>query len=130
MQESKTYNADTKTLMRYDANKRSAVVAYLLWFFVGYFGAHRFYLNHTVSGVVMLLLFFLSIFFTVFGGVGSIGMVAAGMVAAGMVGAGMVGLVVGVFGMAILGLWLLFDAFLIPGMAREYNNRLIAEISN
>ena len=121
--------------MRYDANKRSAVVAYLLWFFVGYLGAHRFYLNHTVSGVVMLLLFFLSIFFTVFGGVGSIGMVAAGMVAAGMVGAGMVGagmvgLVVGVFGMAILGLWLLFDAFLIPGMAREYNNRLIAEISN
>ncbi|WP_240319143.1 TM2 domain-containing protein [Acidibrevibacterium fodinaquatile] len=130
MQESKIHNSDTKTLMRYDANKRSAVVAYLLWFFVGYLGAHRFYLNHVGSGVVMLIFFFLSIFFLIFGGIGSIGMAAAGMAAAGVVGTGMVGLVVGVLGMAILVLWHLFDAFLIPGMTREYNNRLIAEISN
>ncbi|MBW1616717.1 MAG: TM2 domain-containing protein [Deltaproteobacteria bacterium] len=29
--------------MRYDANKKSALPAYLIWFFAGAFGGHRFY---------------------------------------------------------------------------------------
>ncbi len=34
---------------------RRILVAYLLWFFLGIFGAHRFYLRHTRWGVVYLL---------------------------------------------------------------------------
>jgi len=35
--------------------RRSFVVAYLLWFFLGVLGIHRFYLGRPVSGVVWLL---------------------------------------------------------------------------
>lgn len=82
------------TAMRYDANKHSILVAYLLWLFVGSFGVHRFYLGYRVSGIVMLLLLLFSL--------------AAG-------GAPLV----------ITGIWLIFDAFLIPGMAKRCNNRLL-----
>ena len=40
----------------YDALKRSEVVAFLLWFFFGILGAHRFYLKRIGSGVLMLVL--------------------------------------------------------------------------
>ncbi|KYQ90839.1 TM2 domain containing protein [Tieghemostelium lacteum] len=40
---------------------KSMGVAYLLWFFFGLFGIHRFYLNRTCSGVIYL--FTLGIFF-------------------------------------------------------------------
>lgn len=42
--------------MMYDANKKSAGVAYLLLIFLGGFGAHRFYLGQTGTGVVQLML--------------------------------------------------------------------------
>ncbi len=35
--------------------ERSVVVAYLLWFFLGALGAHRFYTGRWVSGVVWML---------------------------------------------------------------------------
>lgn len=47
---------DSVQLMRYDANKRSDVVAYLLWFFLGLFGAHRFYFNQYLSGAVLFII--------------------------------------------------------------------------
>jgi TM2 domain-containing membrane protein YozV len=42
-----------------EANRKSAGVAYVLWFFVGAFGAHRFYLDQTGSGIAQLLLLLL-----------------------------------------------------------------------
>lgn len=36
-------------------HRRSFVVAYLLWFFLGLLGIHRFYLGRPVSGVIWLL---------------------------------------------------------------------------
>lgn len=36
-------------------NYRSVPVAYLFWFFLGFFGAHRFYLGHFWWGVAYLL---------------------------------------------------------------------------
>lgn len=42
--------------MIYDANRKSAGVAFLLWFFVGGLGGHRFYLGRTGSAIAQLLL--------------------------------------------------------------------------
>lgn len=94
---------DTERLMRYDAAKRSALLAYLLWFFLGWFGLHRFYLGRIGSGSVMLVLLGLS-WITHF-------------------------VLIGFVGFAVLGLWWLIDALLIPGMTRSYNERVIAELA-
>jgi len=45
--------------MMYDANRKSVGAAYLLWFFLGGFGAHRFYLTQTGTAVAQLLLLLL-----------------------------------------------------------------------
>lgn len=41
--------------------EKNMVVAYLLWFFLGAFGGHRFYLGKTKSAIGMLVLFILGI---------------------------------------------------------------------
>jgi TM2 domain-containing membrane protein YozV len=43
----------------FEANRKSTGAAYLLWFFLGGFGAHRFYLGRTGSAVTQLLLLLL-----------------------------------------------------------------------
>lgn len=68
----------------------SALVAYLLWFFLGMFGAHRFYLGRWGSGLMMLVLF----------GIGS----------------ALTFVLVGYLPLALVGLWWLIDALLIPSM--------------
>ena len=94
---------NAQAMMRYDANKRSPVVAYLLWFFLGYLGAHRFYLKYTGSGAAMLVLSIISFILTF--------------------------ILVGILGFIVIGIWWLVDAFLIAGMVSEYNNRLISTMS-
>lgn len=42
--------------MYYGAQK-DTLVAYILWFFLGFFGAHRFYLNHIGVGIIYLFTF-------------------------------------------------------------------------
>jgi TM2 domain-containing membrane protein YozV len=81
---------NTRAHMMYDANKKSVGASYLLWFFLGYFGAHRFYLGRTGSGLVQLLL-------------------------------ALVGWLPYLAGWAILFLWWVVDAFLIPGIATKAN---------
>ena len=34
-------SSDARAMMLFEANKKTAVVAYLLWFFVGVFGGHN-----------------------------------------------------------------------------------------
>ena len=89
-------------IMRFEAAKKSVLVAYLLWFFLGWLGLHRFYLGYMLSAVLMLLLW-------VVGTVLSVVLI------------GYVILVVPV-------LWWAVDALLIPGMARAKNNEIIADI--
>lgn len=72
-----------------EKKKRNLVVAYLLWFFLSGFGAHRFYFKKTGSAIAMLALTILSTALTV--------------------------VLIGVFGFVILGIWVLVDAFLMPG---------------
>jgi TM2 domain-containing membrane protein YozV len=49
-------SADTRAMMMFEANKKDACIAYALWFFFGYFGAHNFYLGRTGIAVAQLLL--------------------------------------------------------------------------
>lgn len=62
----------------------STGVAYLLWFFLGWFSAHRFYLGRPGTAILQILSYFIVIGFV----------------------------------------WLLIDAFLIPGMVRDKKNEI------
>lgn len=46
----------TRDQLMFEANRKSTGATYLLWFFLGTFGAHRFYLGRISSGVGMLML--------------------------------------------------------------------------
>lgn len=94
--------SDVAKMMRYDASKKSVGVAYLLWFFLGGIGVHRFYVGHTGTGVAMLLL-------QLFGWLTA----AAG---------------VGVLLLGIVVLWWIIDAFLLPKMVERQNLRLALTI--
>ncbi|MGB6408256.1 MAG: TM2 domain-containing protein [Planococcus donghaensis] len=45
-----------------EAKSKKPLIAYLLWFFLGSFGGHRFYLGNTVMGVCMLLFGWMTLF--------------------------------------------------------------------
>ena len=45
-----------KQQLIFEAHRKSTGAAYLLWFFLGGFGAHRFYLGRTATAVAQLLL--------------------------------------------------------------------------
>ncbi len=49
-------SSDARAMMLFEANKKTALVAYLLWFFVGLFGGHNFYLKRTGVAVTQLIL--------------------------------------------------------------------------
>jgi TM2 domain-containing membrane protein YozV len=85
-------SSDTRALLLYEANKKTPVVAYLLWFFLGLFGGHNFYLKRTGVAVAQLIL--------------SLTLV----------------------GMVITVIWVIVDAFLIPGFVRDQNNLLATQL--
>jgi TM2 domain-containing membrane protein YozV len=76
-----------------NTNGKSATVAYLLWFFLGGFGAHRFYMGRKGSGFGMLGLFAASCILSIFA--------------------------IGLIGFPILGIWWVVDAFLINKWMKE-----------
>lgn len=75
-------------------HKKSAVLAYVFWFFLGMFGVHRMYMGKVISGIIQLILTLIFSWLT--------------------------------FGI-IPGLWVIIDAFLIPGMLRCNQNKLRKE---
>jgi TM2 domain-containing membrane protein YozV len=83
---------DARTLLLYDANRKSALIAYILWFFLGWFGAHNFYLGRKGVGIAQVLL------------------------------------TITVIGWFITFVWVLIDAFLIPGWVRRENNLLLMQL--
>lgn len=93
---------DALTMMQYDSNKKSIGVAYLLWLFLGGIGAHRFYLGSVGLGLFQLALCIIGVLTSVIG--------------------------IGFLFLSPLCIWVLVDAFLIPGMTRDHNNRLIAQL--
>lgn len=96
-------SADTQALMAFEPIKKSAGVAYLLWFFTGGVGGHRFYAGRTGSAVAQLMLTILG-WATVWFGLGFVFLSA-------------------------LGIWLLVDAFLLGGIIRAYNADLMVRLN-
>jgi TM2 domain-containing membrane protein YozV len=87
----------------YEANKKSTGIAYLLWFFLGGFGAHRFYLGESGTGAAILIITLGSILLSV--------------------------VFIGVLTIWISIIWIFVDLFLIPGMVQKYNNQLAARLN-
>ncbi|SLN49065.1 TM2 domain protein [Ruegeria meonggei] len=104
-----TLSTDKQQLIeqRIANDSKNIFVAYLLWFFVGMFGGHRFYLGESKSAIIMLVL-------TILGFVSAI-------------------LIVGYFILLGVCIWVLVDAFLIPGKITTQKNimrqQLTAEMS-
>lgn len=91
-------SADTNALLNFEANKKSVGVAYVLLFFFGGLGGHRFYLAKTETAVAQLIL-------TIVGWLS----ISAG---------------VGVLPLAANAIWVMCDIFLIPKMVRNFNSSL------
>ncbi len=79
------------------ADAKSAGLAYVLWFFLGFLGIHRLYLGRIGSDVTMLILTLLAGFISL---IPLLGWMVAG------------------FLFPAVGVWWIVDAFLIPGIAR------------
>jgi len=94
---------DTYTLMRYDARKKSLIVAYLLWFFLGAFGLHRMYAGRVLSGLFML-------FLTLVGTVTAV-------------------LLIGWIPLAIVGVWWVIDALLTYVIVENHNDALARRLA-
>lgn len=96
-------NADPRVMMRYDAEKKSLVLAYLLWFFLGYGGVHRMYLGRWFSGLFMAFTFVVSFVLSF--------------------------VFIGYIGLAFIFLWWCVDALLTAAMVQGHNSRLAAWLS-
>lgn len=82
----------------------SMLVAYLLWFFLGALGAHRFYLRAYVSGAVQAVLFVVGL---------AIILVLMGQ------DRQTAGVLIGTVPLTLLGLWWVVDAFLTNDMVKK-----------
>lgn len=83
---------------------KSTGAAYLIWFFLGYLGVHRFYFGKTGSGIAMLIL-------TVLGFLTAV-------------------VFVGFVFLLAVGIWWLVDAFLIPGWVDAQKSAVRASLTN
>jgi len=95
-----TLSTDKQQLIeqRIANDSKNIFVAYLLWFCFGMIGAHRFYLGENKSGIIMLVLTILGFLTAIF--------------------------LVGYFILLGVGIWMLVDAFLIPGKISNQKNDL------
>lgn len=93
-------NNSTASSARYQANAKSMLAAYVLWFFLGWLGLHRFYLGRPVSAIIMFLMW--------------------------AIGTGITALLFGFpLFLAPWALWMFIDLFLIPGMTASENNAVV-----
>lgn len=96
-------SSDVGKVMMFESNKKSVGIAYLLWFFFGMFGAHRFYIGETGTGVAILLITICSLALKF--------------------------VLIGFLTIFISIIWVFIDLFLIPAMVQKQNNRLAARLN-
>lgn len=82
-----------------DQGQKSTLVAYLLLIFLGSTGAHRFYLGRRGTAAAMLIMWLIGVVTAIF--------------------------VVGIFLLAVVGIWSFIDLFLIPGIVRQASLRAV-----
>ncbi len=129
---------DSKAMMDFDANKKSLDTAYMLLFFCGTFGAHRFYFEKIASAFVMLGVFLVSFivfmygiiqllnidttsstdFFSSYFSNNSNNAYIEALMAYNII-------IYGSIGMLAIFLWAIADVFYIKGMVREHNKKLM-----
>lgn len=103
-EQSNVTKKELKTALSLAIGRKSILIAYILWFFLGFIGGHRFYLGKKISAIVMLMLFL----------IGSL---------LSMVG-------VGLIFFAILGLWWIIDSILIFIAAQKTNDEFAKLVDN
>ena len=94
----------TTAMLAYQTRKKETLVAYILWWFLGTFGAHRFYCNRVGSGVAMLVIALVSL---------PLCFIFVGFIS--------------LFGVWV---WWLVDAFLVAGWVQSHNQFLANQIES
>jgi TM2 domain-containing membrane protein YozV len=129
--------ADATNLSRYEEGRKSTGIAYLLWFFLGLFGAHRLYASAGKSGWYLMalhvggwLLIALAFWFgshstteTVYSAFGVESFTDVTTTSHGGVVAW-----IGRVMRDVAWLWWLVDIFLVPGIVRRWNNALAVRL--
>lgn len=88
-------------------SERLMIIAYVLWWFAAPLGAHRHYCGAHVSGFVQM----------------GVWIAAFGIMLMAAAANSTAGVVLGLAALVGAGLWFIVDAFLIPGMLRQFNQR-------
>jgi len=78
-------------------NQKSTLLAYVLWFFLGQLGIHKFYLGQVAAGIVYLVL--------------------------GVIGWATTFILIGWVPLGVLWILLIIDLFTIPGTVQRINQR-------
>ena len=94
---------DTKDLLRFEAEKKSAGLAFVLCWLFGIWGAHRFYLGRA-HGATMLIITLISIPFCL--------------------------IIIGFFGVFAMWVWMIVDLFSVSRWVKEYNTTLLVRITS
>lgn len=91
-------------MIRFEAEKKSAGLAFVLCWILGNFGAHRFYMNkpHAVTKLIIMLISIPLIFL----------------------------FCIGYIGILAMSIWSLVDLFYISGWVKEYNTALLTKIQS
>lgn len=101
-------------------HRKSVGIAYLLWFFFGSLGIHKFYLGDTKKGLLYLVL----------GIFGWISIFTGGLAALGGSDGGGFFAIIGMICIVVLGIMLLIDLFTIPGQIRSAQEKAEEQIVN
>lgn len=88
-----SYLGEVKAQGDYLTMQKNPIVAWLLWFWLGLFGAHRFYLDRDKKWAIIQLVLTLTM-----------------------------------FGAIVTAVWVIVDAFFLPGKLREYNGQLLYDL--
>jgi TM2 domain-containing membrane protein YozV len=103
-------SSEVSKMLMYQANQKSATTAFLLWFFLGFWGAHRFYCGKTGTGIVYVSIALVTLFLA--------------LITFFISGAG------ALLTAWILWIWQIVDVFLISGWIKQHNNNIAKGVNS